>query len=174
MAPAGVGVGDSGAPGPRRRRRRRLARRRPVPAGRSHRRSAGLAFRLRGAVGGELVQQRGEFPCTSITVRVLASSLARRSFSRRSRAVSRSSGSAAGRPVGLPSAASAPRSRCLRHSVISELYRPSRRSRAPLPSFDNVSYSASYKVRVLAEYVLAWARSGTSASGCCSWLIPPV
>jgi hypothetical protein len=56
------------------------------------------------------------FPWTSMTLRAFASSAARRSFSRRSRAFSRSTGSAGGRPDGLASACSAPRSRCLRHS----------------------------------------------------------
>lgn len=41
-----------------------------------------------------------------------------------------------------PSAASAPRSRCLRHSEISEVYSPSRRSSAPVPALLSRSYSA--------------------------------
>ena len=38
--------------------------------------------------------------------------------------------------------ARAPRSRCLRHSEISDVYKPSRRNSAPLPSLSSRSYSA--------------------------------
>ena len=82
------------------------------------------------------------FPWTSMTLRALSSSAARRSFSRRSRATSRSRGSAGWRPAGLASASSAPRSRCLRHSEINEVYRPSRRSSAPLAALSRRSYSS--------------------------------
>jgi hypothetical protein len=77
-----------------------------------------------------------------MTLRAFSSSPARRWFSRRSRAFSRSTGSTGGLPEGVPSAWSAPRSRCLRHSEISEVYRPSRRSSAPLPALSSRSYSA--------------------------------
>ena len=87
------------------------------------------------AVGGELLQQRGEF---SLDLRSPAGRwpgwLCKRVFSRWRRAISCSRGSVGGRPRIGPSRDSAPASRWLRHSEISEVYKPSRRSSAPLPS----------------------------------------
>src|SRR5206468_2391426 len=83
-------------------------------------------------------------PWTSITLRARSSWSRSRALSRSSRASFRSRGSAGGRPRRWPSPspARAPLSRCLRHSEISEVYRPSRRSSAPLPALSSCSYSA--------------------------------
>ena len=136
--------------------RARLANR-PAGPHRPHRRRQGghpdpgcpSAGRLAGcrALGGPVVaarrepaERRGEFPWTSITLAWRATWSRSRAFSRPSRACSRP----AGRPAVGPGAAatrSAPLSRCLRHSVISEVYRPSRRSSAPLPALSSCSFS---------------------------------
>src|SRR6266511_1262542 len=106
------------------------------------------------------------FPWTSITLRALSSSLARRWFCWRSRTTSRSRGSAGGRPDGVASACSAPRSRCLRHSETRDVYRPSRRSSEPLPALSSRSYSSRTRALYVAEYRRGpRARSGTSGSG---------
>lgn len=73
------------------------------------------------------------FPWTSMTVRAFARSASRRAFSALGFAISLSRGSACGRPAGTASTSRAPLSRCCRHVVINDEYRPSRRSRAPLP-----------------------------------------
>src|SRR5438874_6926386 len=88
-----------------------------------------------------------------MTFRALPSSADRRSFSRRSRAISLSRVSAGGRPAGLANAARAPWSRWMRHAEISDVYRPSRRSRAPLPALSNDSYSSRIRALYAAEYV---------------------
>jgi transposase InsO family protein len=72
-------------------------------------------------------------PWTRITLRALASSPCKGWFSRRRHSFSRSSGSTGGGPRGGENASNAPVSRCLRHSLISDVYSPSRRSSAPLP-----------------------------------------
>lgn len=46
---------------------------------------------------------------------------------------------------------SAPRSRCLRHKVMSDEYSPSRRNSAPLSAFASVSYSAKILALYFAE-----------------------
>src|SRR5215207_4771080 len=158
----------------------------PIPArlGLAHRRAAGAHADQRRELGHRLVDHlvsprsvgtlsvaswsnsAESFPWTSMTLRARSSSAARRSFSRRSRATSRSRGSAGWRPAGLANASSAPRSRWRRHSEINDVYRPSRRSSAPLPALSRRSYSS----RICALYFAAYrrgprARSGTSGSG---------
>src|SRR5262252_1479431 len=85
------------------------------------------------------------FPCTSITRRAVASSASRRAVWRRSRASSCSRGSAARRPGAAARATSAPSSRSLRHFEICEVYRPSRRNKAPRPVASKRSYSATMR-----------------------------
>ena len=70
-------------------------------------------------------------------------------------AFSRSTGSAGGRPRVLPNASKPPLSRCLRHSLISDEYNPSRRINAPRPSRSAASYSAKTSALYFAVYVLA-------------------
>ena len=77
-----------------------------------------------------------------MTFRAVLSSALRRSFSLRSRVVSFSAGLAGGAPPGRARAAMAPASRWSRHALISDVYRPSRRSSAPLPARSHASYSA--------------------------------
>jgi hypothetical protein len=91
------------------------------------------------------------FPWTSITLRAVSNSPSSRSTRRCNLAFSRSRGSAPWRPAGSASASSAPRSRYLRHSEISDEYSPSRRSNAPLPAWSSVSYSARTRALYLAE-----------------------
>src|ERR671931_242030 len=93
-------------------------------------------------------------PWASSTRACRASWSRKRAFSARSRALSRLSGSTGGRPrrAPSPSAFSAPRSRCLRHSLIREVYRLSRRSRAPLPALSSRSYSARTRSLYAAGY----------------------
>src|SRR5512133_838077 len=91
------------------------------------------------------------FPWTSITLRALPSSPSSWATRRRSRAFSRSTGSTGGLPDGVPSTWSAPRSRCLRHSEMSEVYRPSRRNSEPLAALSRRSYSARISALYRAE-----------------------
>jgi WhiB family transcriptional regulator, redox-sensing transcriptional regulator len=108
-------------------------------------------------------------PWTSITLRARSSCSRSRTLSRARRANSRSRGSTGGRPRRCCSAASAPLSRCLRHSLISEVYRPSRLSSAPLPALSSCSYSSKIRSLYAAGYVLGGrGRSATSGSGTCS------
>lgn len=74
------------------------------------------------------------FPCTSITALAVSSSAVSRSFSRRNRAASRCSVVTGCAPEAPPNASKAPLSRCSRQALISEVYRPSRRSNAPRPT----------------------------------------
>src|SRR5438132_636045 len=133
------------------------------------RRSSGLSCcrlatsRLR-AARGELLQQHGEFPWTSITRRAFDRSDCKRAFSRRSRANSCSRGSVDGRPGEAVSAWSAPSSRCLRHSEIDDVYSPSRRRRAPLPLRSRRSYSSRILSLYCGKNTRRVARSGTSGS----------
>src|SRR5438270_5695688 len=133
------------------------------------RRSSGLSCcrlatsRLR-AARGELLQQHGEFPWTSITRRAFDRSDCKRAFSRRSRANSCSRGSVDGRPGEALSACSAPCSRCLRHSEIDDVYSPSRRRRAPLPLRSWRSYSSRILSLYCGENTRRVARSETSGS----------
>jgi len=70
--------------------------------------------------------------------------------------------------------ASAPRSRCSRHAVINDEYKPSLRNNAPLPALSRVSYSARTRALYFAEYRRGpRARSGTSGSGSFVSLIAP-
>jgi hypothetical protein len=80
-------------------------------------------------------------PWTSSTLAWRANWSRSRAFSAARRAFSPSSGSAGGRPRRCCNACRAPLSRCLRHSEIREVYRPSRRSSAPLPALSSCSYS---------------------------------
>jgi hypothetical protein len=108
------------------------------------------------------------FPCTSITVRALPSSPSSRATFASSRAISLSLGSAFGRPAGAARAALAPLSRCCRQTVISDEYRPSRRSRAPLPCLSSVSYSA----RILALYSAEYRRGPDDRGITCGSGVP--
>src|ERR1019366_8379858 len=102
----------------------------------------------------------------STTCLDLSSSWASRTLSFFNREISRSRGSAFWRPEGRARAASAPWSRWRRQVVMSEEYKPSRRSIAPRADRGRVSYSA----RTLALYFAENCRrpkerSGTSGSG---------
>jgi hypothetical protein len=67
--------------------------------------------------------------------------------------------------AGLTAVWGAPRSRCLRHSEIGDVYRPSRRNSAPLPAFVQ-TFVLLEDLRLVAEYRRGpRARSGTSGSG---------
>src|SRR2546430_9065223 len=57
----------------------------------------------------------------------------------------------------------------MRHAEISDVYRPSRRSRPPLPALSNASYSSKILALYDAEYVRDRAFAGTSGSG--TWLL---
>jgi hypothetical protein len=87
---------------------------------------------------GALIQQGGaaSSPWTSNTLAGEAGWSRRWAFSACTLASSRCSGSVGGRPRRL-ACPSAPLSCCLRHSEISEVYSPSRRSNAPLPALSS-------------------------------------
>ncbi|GLW96548.1 hypothetical protein [Microtetraspora sp. NBRC 16547] len=65
----------------------------------------------------------------------------------------------------LPGASAAPWSRAVFQLEISEEYRPSRRSSAPLPALSSCSYSCRIRALYAAEYRRAVARSRTCGSG---------
>jgi hypothetical protein len=96
----------------------------------------------------------------------LSSSPARRSFSFRSQRSSRSRGSAGCRPAGLPSARSAPRSRCLRHSEISLCFAECRRgpehAREPQDPVSGVVHGARRDVRAQETVARRGHRGGPS------------
>ncbi len=105
------------------------------------------------------------FSWISITFRAVSSSVVNRWFSFRSFAASFWSWLAGGAaPEGRPSASRTARSRWSRHALINEVYRPSRRSTAPLPSRSHASYSARMSRLYFAVYVRRFALSGTCGS----------
>jgi hypothetical protein len=57
----------------------------------------------------------------------------------------------------------------MRHAKINDVYRPSRRSSAPLPGLSRPSYSSKILALYAAEYVRDRAFAGTSGSG--AWLL---
>src|SRR5690606_3804214 len=82
------------------------------------------------------------------------------------------SGLAGPGPADRPSACRAPLSRWSRQALISEVYRPSRRSSAPLASRSHSSCSARTSRLYFAVYVRRLAFSGTCGSGTSSFMDP--
>jgi len=100
-----------------------------------------------------------------MTFRAVANSDLSRSISLRSRAASFCPALAGGAPAGRPSACKAPASRWSRQALISDVYKPSRRSNAPLATRSHASYCARMSLLYFAVYVRRLARSGTCGSG---------
>ena len=107
------------------------------------------------------------FPCTSITRRAVSTSDRAMSRSRRSFTTSTASALGGRGPRCRGSSApSAPASRCTRHFPRCELYRPSRRNRAPTsPGFKHASASRTIDSLYFAEYRRRRAASASSGSG---------
>ncbi|MFY1678702.1 recombinase family protein [Streptomyces sp. WMMC905] len=77
------------------------------------------------------------------------------------------------RRAGAASAASAPLSRCCRQFVISDEYRPSLRSKAPLACLPKVSYSARIFALYSAEYRRGPDDRGVTCGSGVPWLLMP-
>src|SRR5450432_1859439 len=116
-------------------------------------------------LGESLANNAESSPWILITDRAVASSASSRALAASNSAVRRLAGSAGFGPRDVDNACNAPRSRCLRHSVSNDEYRPSRRINAPLPFLSSRSYSARTSSLYWAVYVRRDARSGTCGSG---------